>query len=111
SGCAALAFGREGEESAGRFAERGRISPETPRIRGGEKKHFTANPPSRRHRLGDAPARRALPRGIRLGRALRGAGGGDRGEVRAGLRPGARALLDRGDGRRAGRLCISGEKY
>ena len=63
----------------------------------------------RAHRPGDMGwvvqrARAPLRAGVRLGRALRGAGGRDR----RGLHPASRhepgALLDRRDGRRAGRL-------
>ena len=55
----------------------------------------------RRHGLGGRRARRALRAGVRLGRALRGAGRRDRRRVHRRLRPEARALLDRRDGRRA----------
>ena len=51
--------------------------------------------PARRHRLGDLAPRRALCRGVRLGRDLRGLRGGDRRRVHQELRRQARALLDR----------------
>ena len=64
--------------------------------------------PSRRYRMGDPAAWSTLLPGIRLGRTVRGPGRGDRREIRAAFRPGARTLLDRGDGRRAGRIGIPG---
>src|SRR5213596_1937107 len=63
-------------------------------------------PPARRHGLGRPPPRRALRPGVRLGRALRGAGRRHRGEVHPALRPEAGARLDRREGRRDRRLRV-----
>src|SRR3954462_9958036 len=64
---------------------------------------------SRRHGLGGAKPRQAVFRGIRLGRALRGSGGGHCEGLRAEARSGTRALLDGRHGRRAGGFCLSGQ--
>ncbi len=69
-----------------------------------------AQPPRRRHRLGDlAPWRRSMPQEYGWDIQLRGAGRGDRGAVHQGIRRFARALLDRRSRRRAGRLGLPGE--
>src|SRR5688572_15059508 len=72
---------------------------------------FAARASPRRHRLGGACARAFLCRGVRLGRALRGARRRDRRRLRPKLRSQARALLDRRNGRRAGRLGVRGEGH
>src|SRR5216684_1118754 len=66
---------------------------------------------ARRHGLGGEPARHALCAGIRLEPRVRGAGRGDRRRLHQEFRREPRALLDRGDRRRAGRLGVRGEAF
>ena len=67
-----------------------------------------AHAPAGRHGLGDPGARRALLARIRMGRALRGAGRAHCRRVHRQVRSAARAMLDRGARRRAGRLGVPG---
>ena len=99
-----LAGGRAGSAGRGHARDRGPAR----RAAGAEGPVHAAAAPARGHGLGDPPPRRPVRAGVRLRRAIRGAGGGDRRPVRPALRSEARALLDRREGRRDRRLGLPG---
>src|SRR2546422_897148 len=85
-----------------RAASRGGVA----RRAGGAQPLRAAWPSARRHGVGGPPPWRALRRGVRLERGVRGARRHRGRRLREALRSQARPLLDRREGRRAGGLAV-----